>query len=200
MERYKLEPNELFIMSTNDVYHDDEYGTLTLTDKALVFCYEEDEMIVSKYPLDQIRIVNGKAQTVFGEDGEVDIYFGSRCVTFQFYQLYDDDADKNGAGAAIGGVLGEVGGIVGGIAGSIIGGSKKKKAEKEREIANKKQRLSVPQKWVNEINRIISGNIPDVNNLDNNNITARVEISKYCVACGAPLKGAKCEYCGTVVK
>jgi flagellar motor switch protein FliN len=103
------------------VRHGKTNGELILTNLNLVYITTKGVFkttyITQKYPINQIKVFNGKAQVILGKNGDIDIYFRNEQESFRFWNndtLFSD-----------------------------------KKAEKEA------------AKWVNAINQLIAGQVPE---------------------------------------
>ena len=86
---YKLSHNEAIIMKSEHVYRGKAKGELILTNQNLVHVVAKGMFkttyITQQYPINQIKIFGGKAQTLLGKNGNVDIYFVDGQESFRFW-------------------------------------------------------------------------------------------------------------------
>ena len=85
---YSLAPNESIIMKSELVYCGKTSGELILTNLYLVHITAKGTFkttyTTQRYPVNQIKVFNGKAQALLGKSGDVDIYFINGQVSFTF--------------------------------------------------------------------------------------------------------------------
>ena len=94
-----LLPNEGLLLQSEDVSREDEKksinGDLYLTNLNLIFVYDmktgflKTEKCIQKYPVNQIKIVNGQVQAFLAKSGsrlQLQIYFVNGQVAFEFYR------------------------------------------------------------------------------------------------------------------
>ena len=85
---YSLAPNESVIMKSDLVYSGKTRGELILTNLYLVYITAKGTFkttyATQRYPVNQIKVFNGKAQALHGKGGNVDIYFMNGQVSFTF--------------------------------------------------------------------------------------------------------------------
>lgn len=189
MDKYNLQPNEYFILNNDNVCSGNTRGELILTNLNLVYIISKGifktTYIPQLYPINQIKVFNGKAQAITGEGGKLDIHFINGVESFKFC---NDDALFS-----------------------------TKKAEKEA------------GRWVNAINKLITGQIYETDTSVSSEVTGTevivgtikdtfdtvkdafgikaksnieipTKIAKKCSYCGAPISGTKgqivrCQYC-----
>jgi hypothetical protein len=86
---YQLSPNEFIIIKNDHVYHGNDSGEIILTNLSLVHITEKGAFkktyITQKYPIDQIKVFNGKAQVLLGKNGNIDIYLINGQESFKFW-------------------------------------------------------------------------------------------------------------------
>lgn len=89
MDKYNLQPNESFIINNEHVRHGNTSGELILTNLNLVFITSKGVFktiyIPQLFPINQIKQFNGKAQTILGKEGNIDIHFINGQESFQFW-------------------------------------------------------------------------------------------------------------------
>lgn len=89
MDKYNLQPNEYFILNNENVYNGNTRGELILTNLNLVHIISKGifktTYIPQLYPINQIKVFNGKAQAILGEDGKIDIHFINGVESFKFW-------------------------------------------------------------------------------------------------------------------
>lgn len=108
MADYYLQPNESIILKNENVYHGNNSGELILTNMNLVFITTKGILkknyITQKYPVNQIKVFNGKAQAMLGKEGKIDIYFMNGQESFRFWNndtfFSDRKAENEAAGLA----------------------------------------------------------------------------------------------------
>lgn len=87
MDKYNLNPDEAVIMKVEQAIHVGNVGELLLTNQNLIFIFEKGLIkttyITERYPLSNIKIYDGKAQTICGKDGTIDIVFYEGVKSFQ---------------------------------------------------------------------------------------------------------------------
>ena len=94
-----LLPNEGLVLQSERVSRKDEkkstYGDLYLTNLNLIFVYDmktgflKTEKFIQKYPVNQIKIVNGQVQAFLAKSGsrlQLQIYFVNGQVAFEIYR------------------------------------------------------------------------------------------------------------------
>ncbi|WP_368262768.1 hypothetical protein [Clostridium disporicum] len=88
MDKYNLQPNEYFILNNEHVYHGNTIGELILTNLNLVHITSKGifktTYIPKLYPINQIKVFNGKAQVILREAGKIDIHFINGMESFKF--------------------------------------------------------------------------------------------------------------------
>lgn len=92
MENYSLAPNEGIIIQYDGVYHNRKFSNIVLTNQNLI-CVETNGGIFKttynelKFPVNQIKVVNGQAQASVIKDGDdwtLQILFKSGTEKFKF--------------------------------------------------------------------------------------------------------------------
>ena len=85
---YNLSPNEAIVMKSENVYRGKTSGELILTNLYLVHITGKGVVkttyTTQRFPINQIKVFNGKAQAILGEKGNIDIYFISGQESFRF--------------------------------------------------------------------------------------------------------------------
>jgi len=86
---YDLQPNETIIIRSENVYRGNMSGELILTNLNLVHITTKGVFkttyIPQRFPTNQIKIFNGKAQALLGKNGVMDVYFINGQESFRFY-------------------------------------------------------------------------------------------------------------------
>jgi hypothetical protein len=89
MANYNLQPNESIILKNENVYYGKTSGELILTNLNLVFITTKGMLkkkyVTKKYPVNQIKVFNEKAQVMLGKEGKIDIYFMNGQESFRFW-------------------------------------------------------------------------------------------------------------------
>lgn len=189
MAKYNLQPNESFILNNENVRHGNTSGELILTNLNLVYIISKGVFrttyITQLYPINQIKVFNGKAQAILGNDGNIDIHFINRMESFKFWNtdmLFSlKKAEK------------EAGRWVNAINQLIIGQVSKIDQPVSTSLASAE---------------VIAGTIKDTFDIfkgalvgkSKNNNEIPIKASKKCIFCGAPISGTKgqivrCQYC-----
>jgi hypothetical protein len=105
MAHYNLQPNESFVLGSEHVHRGNSSGELVLTNLNLVFITSKGVFkttyIPQLYPLNQIKIFNGKANVVAGKAGNIEIFFVNGNESFRFWNtdtlFSDKKAEKEAA-------------------------------------------------------------------------------------------------------
>ena len=89
MDKYNLEAYESVLMENASVHHRNAIGQLVLTDLNLLHITTKRGVFKTtyatrKYPIKQIKMLNGKAQVFPKGNGEVDIYLMNGRESFEF--------------------------------------------------------------------------------------------------------------------
>ena len=86
---YVLQHNELFVMKNELVRHENTNGELILTNQNLVFIAAKGifktTYSIQKFPVNQIKVSDGKAQVFVAKDGNFNIYLINGQTSFQFW-------------------------------------------------------------------------------------------------------------------
>jgi hypothetical protein len=192
MANYNLQPNEAFILSSEHVYSGKSSGELILTNLNLIFLIEKRGMfkttyIPQIYPVNQIKVFNGKAQVVAGKNGNIDIFFINGQESFRF----GDD------GALFGGKKGEK-------------EAAKWVAAVNQLITGQATEIDLSGNTALSGTEFIAGSIKGtldtfkgalgIKTKDDNKLPEK--IATKCSACGASVSGLQgqiinCQYCGT---
>lgn len=105
MSKYNLQPNEFFILNSEYVRRGETRGELILTNLNLVYItskgFFKTTYIPQLYPINQIKVFNGKAQVILGKDGNIDFHFINGQESFQFWNndtLFSDKKAEKEAG------------------------------------------------------------------------------------------------------
>lgn len=92
MDNYHLAPNEGIILQCDGVYHGGKRAEIVLTNQNLI-CIEENSGAFKKttyntikYPIRQIKIVNGQAQAFSTDDKQLQIFLHTSNEYFDFSQ------------------------------------------------------------------------------------------------------------------
>ena len=105
MDKYTLQPNESIVMKNENVSHGNTNGELTLTNINLLYIRTKGvfktRYIIQRYPINQIKVFNEKAQAILGEDGNMDIYFINGQETFKFLNNETFFSDKKAKKEAV---------------------------------------------------------------------------------------------------
>ena len=85
---YGLSPNEAIVMKSESVYRGNASGELILTNLNLVHITSKGVFkttyTTQRFPINQIKVFNGKAQAILGKNGNLEIYFLNGQETFRF--------------------------------------------------------------------------------------------------------------------
>jgi len=88
MDKYNLQFNESVIMKSESARHGKTNGELVLTNLSLIHVAKKGllkrEHVTQRFPLDQIKLFDGKAQVMAGKSGVLDIYFVNGHQSFTF--------------------------------------------------------------------------------------------------------------------
>lgn len=86
---YDMLPNESIIMKNEHVNRGNVNGELLLTNLYLVHVTTKGFFTTTyntqRYPINQIKVVHGQAQTSLGKEGDIEIHFVSGKETFRFW-------------------------------------------------------------------------------------------------------------------
>lgn len=92
MANYDLSPNEGIIIQYDGVYHNRKHSEIVLTNQNLI-CIEANKGMFKttyntlKFPVDQIKIINGEAQASViknGDDWVLQVLFRNGIENFEF--------------------------------------------------------------------------------------------------------------------
>lgn len=189
MDKYNLQPNESFILNKENVLHGNTSGELILTNLNLVYITSKGVFrttyITQLYPINQIKVFNGKAQAILGKDGNIDIHFINRMESFKFRNTDTLFSVKKAEK--------EAGRWVNAINQLIIGQVSKIDSPVSPSLAN----ADVIAGTIKDTFDIFKGALLDKSQ-ENNEIPTKV--AKKCIFCGAPISGTKgqivsCQYC-----
>lgn len=190
--QYKLSSNESIIMKNEQVYRGNTNGELILTDLKLVHIATKGAFkktyITQEYPVNQIKVFNGKAQVLMGKGGNIEVYFINGQETFRFWNDDTLFSDKKAEKEA----LNWVNAINQLINGENIGSSQSTKTA----VVGAEMIAETLGGTVNAFKDALgfkSKTLP----------TGSIEkTAKKCCSCGAPVSGNKsqvvrCSYCDT---
>jgi len=89
--KFKLQPNESIIMKSEGITHNNNNiaGELVLTNLNLIHVVPKGFLrttyATEYYPINQIKVFNGKASVILGQLGKLEIYFINGSKAFSFY-------------------------------------------------------------------------------------------------------------------
>lgn len=189
MEEYNFQPNESFILNSEHVRHGQTIGKLILTNLNLVYITSKGVFkttyIPQLYPINQIKVFNGKAQAILGKDGNIHIHFLNGQESFQFRNYDTFFSDKKAEKEA---------GIWVNAINQLITG----------QVSEIDTSFSPAIAGV----EVLAGTIKDTFDTfkgalgvkSRNNNETPMKATKKCSFCGAPISGIKgqigrCEYC-----
>ena len=188
MADYNLLPNESVIMKNENVYHGKISGELVLTNLNLIFVTTKGTFkktnITQQYPVNQIKLFDGKAQAIPGKKGDIDIYFLNGQESFSFWNKETFFSDKKAENEAINfaNAINQL--LTGRTGGSISPESNSRSG-------------------ANIVTESLKGTIDSVKGafgFRSNSSKTIEEVAKKCGFCGAPISGVKgqivfCRYC-----
>lgn len=189
MDKYNLQPNESFVLNSEHVRHGKTNGELILTNLNLVYTTSKGVFkttyIHQLYPINQIKVFNGKAQAILGKDGSIDIHFINGQESFEFWNndtLFSEKKAEKEAGKWVSAINQLITGQV-----------------SEIDMAVNSTSAGV---------EVIAGTIKDTFDTfkgtlgikSKNNDEMPTKVAKKCSSCGASISGIEgqivcCQYC-----
>lgn len=188
MTNYNLQPNESFILNSEHVHNGNTSGELILTNLNLVYITSKGifktTYIPKLYPINQIKVFNGKAQVILGKNGNIDVHFINGVESFKFWNsdtMFSDKKAEKEASRWVNAINQLITGQVSDI---------------DTSISSKLAGSDGIAGTIKDTFDIFKGAL--VGKTSNNEIPTK--IAKKCMFCGAPISGTKgkivrCQYC-----
>lgn len=180
MENYSLAPNEGIVLQYKSVYHNGKYAEIILTNQNLICIetntqlFKKDTYNVLKFPLSQIKVVNGQAQSSVIKDGDnwtLQVLMKNGTEKFKFFgEFYERIKKRQEAN---------------------------KWDEQISLLLTGKSKEKIPDtSLIGEVKNVLGSIGINVKSKVHENVTTK------CIGCMAPLSGqrgqtAHCKYCDT---